>query len=128
VTRPAGSIITPVEFSDTSDYRAIVRAVQLLPQFDRILIGLLYKIPFGTVSRVLSTFRGEGIILATGSFTEYSAPLIYANWDLVDVRINYSQNADQEIFTSDTLVKGPQFEIFLEEWTKFLSRQLSLKL
>jgi hypothetical protein len=120
---------TSIHMSYSPYYRRIIRAMHIMRAFDRTLISLLYKIPYGSVSRVFSELENENYIqkLHVGDLpgqrifgkSKYSSKQIKLNDDLKKCKLNYGSHNEP---TSIMYEKTPLWEShWLERWNDFLA-------
>ena len=48
-----------VHMQNSEQYQAVIRAIHVLPQVDRLGLSLILGMPFGTVSRIISELLNE---------------------------------------------------------------------
>lgn len=95
-----GTGSTPVKMYSTTYFRALVKILQVLPEFDRVMVNLLINasVPptaeknlceYGAVSRVFSQLENEGYIEPTGRKNSYSDGELKRNPDLKGFVLNY---------------------------------------
>lgn len=113
---------TRVHMSSNEDYKAVIRFIHLMPQFNRIEIAAIFKIPFGTVSRILAELTNEGFIEKTEEQTMYSEMWIKRNRDLFDHRMNYGSGKSGQR-ASVICIKSKTWPVFLSRWNTFLRTQ-----
>lgn len=117
--RRHGPGLEPVRLSLTKDYRALVKALQVLPEFDRIGLAVLVDAPFGTVSRVLSELENENYIEPTGNKVVYTRADLVSNPDLQEHRLNYA-SGKKPTASSVSYRKSGKWPLFIKRWADFL--------
>jgi hypothetical protein len=111
---------TPITFSADPGYRRVVKAMQVLRYFDRIQLGVLCDVPFGTASRILTTFENEGYVVPTGGDKrEYTRAELEANPDLLGVRFNYNDRSGKE---SPETCKSEVMQKVDKRWPELMRR------
>jgi hypothetical protein len=109
---------TRIHMSSSEDYKAVIRAIHMLPRFDRILLSALYKIPFGTVSRILAELSNEGFVRKTQENAVYSEMWLKRNRDLMGHRMNYGTGGSGQR-ASVVCIKSQSWPVFLTRWNTF---------
>lgn len=114
---------SPLVFSDAEYFKGTIRAIQALNLFDRVTIAVILKVPFGSVSRVISQLENEGYIVPA-SHKSFSWKMVRQNPDLNGFRLNYSKK-DGKVPTSGELTsvtyhKSGTWDDLMKRWSHFL--------
>ena len=109
---------TPLHIHVSSQWRMLVRSLQVLPVFDRIQLGVITGIPFGSVSRIVSELENEGYIepvLQSGKPVKavYSDGQLKRNPDLRGKTLNYGKGNERG---ARQYTKAKSFSEFITRW------------
>jgi hypothetical protein len=122
---------THVHLQDSEDYRLVVRMVHVLPTVDRLGIGLVTGVPFGTVSRIISELDTDGYITSPGSQVDLRLRYEAADtkpYKLFEVttkngtRHNWNYG-NCERSTSTIYGKTDKWPLFMRAYDRFLRRK-----
>ena len=108
---------SPVAMSGADYYKFLVRAIEVLPMFDRTGLSIMGKIPYGTVSGRLSELENEGYIRATGTSAAYTESRIKRNPDLVGHKLNLGTAPTK---CAATYTKTEKWSEFMTRWRAYL--------
>ena len=109
---------TPLRLSGSDPESKIVRAMQVLPVFDRTQLTVIAAEPYGSVSRVLAQLKNEGYVEEVLDAEEkirssYNQASLKRNPDLKGVKLNYGKG--------NNLIAAQQYKKS-QKWTEFMTR------
>lgn len=107
----------PVVFINKKYYKDLVKMPQVTESFSRTQLSVCVDEPYGTVSRVISTWKNEGYVEDTGIKSSYNGLELKRNPELKDHRLNYSHNHN---VTSMQVRKTKKWPELIDRWGKFL--------
>ena len=111
---------TPVHFSSADYYKFTVRAIQLLPVFDRLQIAALGKVSYGSVSRIISEMCNEGYLEVAGTKSSYNISKLKNNADFNGYTFSYSNS---NVRSPTQYRKTKLFSKFVSRWSSFLRNE-----
>lgn len=113
---------TPLQLAYTPLWQKLIRALQILPAFDRIQLGILIDEEFGTCSGRLSELHNEGyiqpILDAEGKPVKgkYSEGSLKRNPELKGRNLNYAKGKSKKFPGSETFEKSARFSELITRW------------
>lgn len=109
-------------------YKGTIRALQVLEEFDRIQVAVMFKAAFGSVSRVFAELLAEGYIEEVVDEVngekvprkrEYSRNLLNRNPDLKGFELNYA-HTKHGIAETKVYRKARSWPELITRWRAFL--------
>jgi len=120
----------PTRFKPTEGdyYKGTIRTLQVLEEFDRVQVSVIFKAAFGSVSRVFAELHAEGYIEEVVDEVdgkkvprkkEYSRNLLNRNPDLTGFELNYA-HSKHGIVTTKVYRKTKDWPEMITRWRGFL--------
>lgn len=117
---------TPVKLSGTDDYKAVIRYIHLHTDVDRLGLSFVTGLPFGTVSRIISTLANEGYLAKhIGARMVYDRRYVDHELFMIDTpdkgrHLNWNYGNAQRRGRATGYTKSIYWDQFMKRYSRFL--------